>query len=356
MKCEDSGRLEQAYRRWMRVYPAWYRRERGLELLTTLLDDAAPGQDSPRRADLAALIGGGLRARVLPPRRLVAWLTNVMITLSVALAFASVAVLASGFPGPPTEEQAIAVATVAIGPPTRNVPGPPLRCPCDFTGNRDQVVPDDEEPMRIDGTTVYYDPPWPQATAMWAQARQRLLAAGWRVLPRPVLDPNDHTYVASSDTLDAFVYPQPFPAGPDGYAPTVALSLTKRVSGATVYGVIASGLAGLIIGWLTGVWVLYRYDRHDQRRRRIIRAAARPFFAIAALILQITAVFVWVDFSDGIGGGDIEAPMAFTGIGGPGTGLSAICVLLGLTAMVLTALPGDTTTDGSRDHAHQAPA
>jgi hypothetical protein len=44
----DTVRLGRAYRRLMWAYPRWYRRERGAELVTTLLDDAAPGQRWPR--------------------------------------------------------------------------------------------------------------------------------------------------------------------------------------------------------------------------------------------------------------------------------------------------------------------
>jgi hypothetical protein len=57
------------YRRLLRAYPAWYRRERGPEILDTLLA-AAGGRAWPSRRDAAALILGGLRVRAGQHRRL----------------------------------------------------------------------------------------------------------------------------------------------------------------------------------------------------------------------------------------------------------------------------------------------
>jgi hypothetical protein len=69
----DLDRLRRIYRLLVMAYPRWYRRERGQEMITTLLDDAAPGQRRPRYADALNLIGVGLRTRLTPPRSLAAW-------------------------------------------------------------------------------------------------------------------------------------------------------------------------------------------------------------------------------------------------------------------------------------------
>lgn len=58
-----SAALERRYRRLLLAYPAAYRRERGAEILDTLLESAAPGQRRPGAREVAALLLGGLRVR-----------------------------------------------------------------------------------------------------------------------------------------------------------------------------------------------------------------------------------------------------------------------------------------------------
>ncbi|MCW6007517.1 hypothetical protein K1W54_23650, partial [Micromonospora sp. CPCC 205371] len=56
------------YRLLLHAYPRWYRRERGTEMLTTLLDAAEPGQQRPHPRDALDLLLGGLRCRFAVPR------------------------------------------------------------------------------------------------------------------------------------------------------------------------------------------------------------------------------------------------------------------------------------------------
>jgi hypothetical protein len=62
--------LERGYRRLLRAYPAWYRRERGGEILDTLLAAAPRGRTWPSLRDCGALVLGGLRVRAGQDRRL----------------------------------------------------------------------------------------------------------------------------------------------------------------------------------------------------------------------------------------------------------------------------------------------
>jgi hypothetical protein len=55
--------LERHCRLLLRVYPAWYRRERAEEMLGTLLEACPPGRSWPSSRDTRALIAGGLRVR-----------------------------------------------------------------------------------------------------------------------------------------------------------------------------------------------------------------------------------------------------------------------------------------------------
>jgi hypothetical protein len=55
--------LERRCRWLLRAYPAWYRAERGEEMLATLLEASRPGAQWPSPRDTRALIMGGLRVR-----------------------------------------------------------------------------------------------------------------------------------------------------------------------------------------------------------------------------------------------------------------------------------------------------
>ncbi len=57
-----SPNLERQYARLLHLYPARYRRERGAELLETLLESAEPGRSRPAAREVAALVLGALRA------------------------------------------------------------------------------------------------------------------------------------------------------------------------------------------------------------------------------------------------------------------------------------------------------
>ncbi|MFD0599797.1 hypothetical protein ACFQZ4_51915 [Catellatospora coxensis] len=63
----EQSALERSYRRLLLAYPGFYRRERGLEILTTLLDAAKPGQVRATIGEAAHLVLSGLRFRVAPP-------------------------------------------------------------------------------------------------------------------------------------------------------------------------------------------------------------------------------------------------------------------------------------------------
>jgi pimeloyl-ACP methyl ester carboxylesterase len=72
--------LERRCRLLMRAYPAAYRRERGDEIMATLLEATPEGRRRPLLRDMRALIMGGLRARAAQNRR---FTTAVNLRLAV---------------------------------------------------------------------------------------------------------------------------------------------------------------------------------------------------------------------------------------------------------------------------------
>jgi hypothetical protein len=63
-------RLERRIWLLLRAYPAQYRKQRGEEMLGTLLDTTPPGRTWPMPRDVRALLAGGLQARAAANRRL----------------------------------------------------------------------------------------------------------------------------------------------------------------------------------------------------------------------------------------------------------------------------------------------
>jgi hypothetical protein len=78
--------LERSYRRLLRAYPAWYRRDRGEEILDTLLAVAPHGRTWPSLRDSSALILGGLRVRARQDRRLTT-AVNLRLAVQFGVAF-----------------------------------------------------------------------------------------------------------------------------------------------------------------------------------------------------------------------------------------------------------------------------
>jgi hypothetical protein len=78
--------LERRSRWLLRAYPAAYRRDRGEEIIGTLLEAKAEGQAWPRVRDVRALAVGGLRARAEQNRRL-STAANLRIAVMAGISF-----------------------------------------------------------------------------------------------------------------------------------------------------------------------------------------------------------------------------------------------------------------------------
>jgi hypothetical protein len=87
--------LETRYRWLLRAYPAGYRKERGQEMLGTLLETAPDGQTWPSIRDTRALVMGGLRVRAAQNHRL-STPANLRLSALFGVAMALGIVVASG--------------------------------------------------------------------------------------------------------------------------------------------------------------------------------------------------------------------------------------------------------------------
>lgn len=369
---ESDERLRRSYERLLWAYPRWYRRERGTEILTTLLDAAPPGRRRPSLADALDLVGRGLRRRLAPPRtplnRLVA---ATAATFSAFLGIAAVAPLTS-FPGPPAEDRAAAIAATAMGQAPRNLPAPAVRCSagpsCEPWNGRDDVVSYDGSPdAGIAQVEVFYNPPADETPARLAQARERLAAAGWRVSPVTSEFPGVNGFTAVRDglTFAATGYtsaaggfrqldPEWLLSQPDAEnwpspMASVVLRVTKNFSAWMYVAALAGAATGLLTGWLVATWALHRYRRHRLGTRLAMVVAALPALAGTAVLTTLTALFTVLVAVDDPSPRHILLPAELL----PGdllpveSPLTALVVVSWLTAVAVAGLPVRAAAEGT---------
>jgi hypothetical protein len=92
---DPDARLERRYRRLLLAYPMDFRRDRGEEVVSTLLDAANPGQTAPSLAETCDLVYNGIRTRARRTRVTLtgpvaahAFLYTGLLTLALATATA----------------------------------------------------------------------------------------------------------------------------------------------------------------------------------------------------------------------------------------------------------------------------
>lgn len=332
-------RLDRAYRRLMWAYPRWYRQDRGLELLTTLLDDASPGQRRPTAGNATDLIRGGLLARVRPPRALGSYVSVALLAVATALLGAALAVRLSPYPGPPDETQAVAAAAVAVPRQPHNVPGPVVRCPnlCPDPTPGDDVVSYDQQPDHTDTVSIRYAFAKEEAAAVVAQARDRLAAAGWQVEPVRVQFDGITSLDAAKDGLTLSMVSATGIYEHSANDGSVTIVVAKDFSTAAAVA-LALGLAGgLLVGWPTAVWLAHRYRRHGRTRRALILVTAVPVMALTALSAAQATVLTVAMGLDGFTPKDIQIPEFVVTLSVLTPFAARVLVL---TAVGLTALPG----------------
>jgi hypothetical protein len=328
----DPDPLPRRCRRLLWAYPNWYRRERGQEILTTLLDAARPGQRHPNRHDVRDILARGAVCRLRPPRGISCWIvtaTVALLTAAAAMAAAAGGALAAAFASPPSEQQAIAIARVAMAEPPHDLPGPTFRCPdyCNhqWTSGGDQVVVFDDSPWRntgVDHTSVVY---WTTPTGGIDAARHRLIADGWTIDDRqyppgaimsgPQGPPFDG-FTAYRGHLALHVHRSSYP-------PLMLTLEPRQLSSFTLgTGSLVAAVAGLIGAWLLTSWVQHRYRRH------------RP--ALQWLIQLFSLLPVWVTGTATVVGLAFAAPVDIT----PWSMLSSIVVfrLFGIHAAAIIAI------------------
>jgi hypothetical protein len=324
-----TGRPGRGYRWLLLAYPLWFRRERGLELLTTLLDTAEPGRRRPGAADVADVVRGGLRCRLRMRGGPVARTAGVVLgTLGALLGAAVAPVLACALVAPaPGEAEAVAVAEQAFGVRPVDVPGPVRRCDyyCPDRAERpgDEVIAYDDQVDRNlaemnyaelmppgtapldDYVSVAYSPDGAPAELV-GRARERLAAAGWRV-GEIGDETNRAAFWARRDDLTLYVS-----SGPSAGAgqPTTHLTLSRNFPGLAVAAALAGFTGGALVGWLATARVVRRTRARHPALRALLGLAAVPLIGAAVVVTAMTWAFSWVMLSAPLSWQDVMIPAA----------------------------------------------
>jgi hypothetical protein len=282
-----TDKLTRRYRQLLLAYPRAYRRSRGDELLSALLDAAPPGRTAPTVREAANLIRHGLRARLGRPasRTVVAWaVLTVVISGLFSAAFATRAGWETARPLPRTAEARAMLAEILPGQEFTDIQDAPAMFvmygqPLSWNSARDLLFGDGGEYAQsgIAGGVSAPAPP-PQETV--ALVQHNLRAHGWTVHSLKVRD----------------IYTCREPCDPDGgyatvfrmdvYSPEAPISppVSAGFVRATPFAVYPFGLTGGILGAVVAFLLFGWASRRTEGRH--------PARGVAKVLLGIT-LFLW---------------------------------------------------------------
>ncbi|HZE37321.1 MAG TPA: hypothetical protein VE172_00765 [Stackebrandtia sp.] len=304
-------RLERDFRRLLRAYPAWYRRARGEEMLTTLMD-AARGRDRPTLGERVDIVFGGLRKH-LAARSVPAAVVSVLAAVFVATLGAIGGAVAGWYTATdlPGDAAASHIARQAIPDmDTKDVYGDRslfywvdmngnvMPTPFDLLGNGDGYNSGDlsyELEHKDDGF------------ARFRAAERRVVKAGWHVQAVR----KDKRDAAFSATRDGLVLQVSTVA--DATSTSVSFVTIKRTTPPLVPILTVVGLIlGSLAGWAALTRLLRRIAVWPRRRRAvvyqllgcggfmlIVPTAVNLYFIGASLIVPEQRVAVWLGYTWG---------------------------------------------------------
>lgn len=275
--------LELSYRRLLLAYPRFYRRERGLEILTTLMDAAEPGQTRPSRAEAMYLLLIGLRYRFVPPTR-VSGIASFLVALWVAVVFSAAgafAVLAVDSPRQPhlapLGDRLIGVAPVDM---------PEVGDFALWEVGYFQKGSSDLQDFTVEGWAGArplpsgdlraYDVP-SDLPGVLRGAYQRLGADGWR-LGVFTTTPNSPDGVFWAQRGDALIRV----GGSYEHSQVTVRTFPVEPSGVTA-GAIAGFLLGGLLAWQAMTWLTHRAARTSPATRRRLLILALPALIACAM-------------------------------------------------------------------------
>ncbi|GIJ72903.1 hypothetical protein [Virgisporangium ochraceum] len=293
--------LARAYRRLLRAYPRHYRRVRGLEMLTTLLDSVAPGQRRPSARDVVDIVYGGVAYRFRVPPTLGYRVIAATAAVSVAGLAGWIGALAGWQRGTslPTRAEVVAAVTVAVPDAAQRMPTGQKTCDwrCDPSDPSDDAVTTYRGPFQSDpihaqlfdrprGTDpavnrVYLPltTPRDQMPTTAAQAHDRLAAAGWRVSPVRIDGDTQGFWAVKGGLTLRFqgrgtTYPDD---------PAVAFIVHHDAPAATLPAAVVGAGVGLVCGWWAAAFAIRRFPRHGRPIQTAMLSTGVAALSVAAV-------------------------------------------------------------------------
>jgi hypothetical protein len=302
------SRLERDYRRLLLAYPREYRRARGDEIVTTLMEATPPDRVRPRAGDAWDLVRGGLSKRFAPPHG--RGYAAVALACAAAVAYVALGGAIRLTTASETSYDSQIFTSASLLPPDAPLQGDAGRMWTTFGGPTEVDLTFSPQPRALDDLA--------------AEARARAVADGWVAGPieahRFTLDRAGQAMVVTiaegahpePDTTVYFTtrYPWPAPLVPAGVA-----------------AVVLGGLAG----WLAGAWTLRRYRSRTPAGQLLIALTGAPgLWLLAAAAVGTVAV----------NRGSISRMLlSFTGSVTEGLGLAALAAAPLLAAVLPAARP-----------------
>lgn len=293
-----SPALERAYRRLLLAYPRRFRRDRGTEILTTLLDAAPPDRRRPTAWETVDLLAGGVRARLLPPPTASAAVAATIVALLVGIGGAA----AAGWLGwqasttMPSAVAGTATAQVVFGAPAQAPvvdPGDPLDL--DWLGLRSAPGQEGNTgPQPAPGAVhLRHRSDSQDAAAVLTGARDRMAAAGWHTDPPSA----DNVFWAAKDDQVVRVMARPGDRDPDGGGSWsvgdpvyLMVSVHSSAPAAVTTLALAGLLAGAVAGWLLATWALHARAHRRSRLRTATIAVGLSSLTLGAVTVLLPTV------------------------------------------------------------------
>ncbi|GAA3916692.1 hypothetical protein [Actinoplanes auranticolor] len=262
-----TTRLARGYRRWLMAYPRAYRRERGPEIIATLLDAADPHRSRPAAREAAFLLRHGLSRRVAEAGRrafVVAAFAAVLGGLS-GIALGSWLAWRDVDPMAPDKATAISLAPTVLPFPFEDRAGQFGRST--FWNPYSKNTLHGGTGVRVGRTSVTgFVPPGATVEQVVAGVHQRMRAQGWQNVQTKV----HRTGSSTSPLVKAEVT-----GTRAGYlaavqiAPALTFDLMWAEPPGHLRDTILGGLAGMLLGALFGLCTSIRMRRYGPRMQRV---------------------------------------------------------------------------------------
>ncbi|NUR50547.1 MAG: hypothetical protein HOV71_20665 [Hamadaea sp.] len=347
-------RLEVAYRRLLLCYPRSFRRERGPEIVTTLMDAAGPGRTKPTRSEAFDLILSGLRWRFRLPAglayRMVAVVVAAFLGLTVSAIVSEVVWRAS-----PTVPAAAEVAAIGRSVTTSApVQGPwpsAFYDACDRADTNEaceSLVPAGADPV-VTHTWLAYQVPGAEVNAWVEQVRDRFAADGWQI-GRTVYSQTDQAVAKYPEQTifwavkgDLVVRVSGDPTEKYASYPTATIAVHRQAPAMVTVGAVAGLLVGIAAGWMLAGWALRAFQRHTTAGRAAMVAVGAPGLLIAALAAVAALVLAYF-FATALGWSHQDSRFPYFVLSYVPVVTLAGGVSLLLTALVAAAAPRTPAT------------